>query len=255
MPLSYDYHIHTYLNGHSDPRQDVRTIIARADELGLERIAITEHIMETQDIDWVRQIRREAEQTPAKCTVLVGAEIDADRYGAKGRLVYERRDEFDIVLGSMHWFPGTDIMPHCMEMPPMDRGELVRRWGEQLLGLAANELVDVIAHPGAMIGSCLKQEEFAEDVLDYFRQAAELSAKHQIAWEMNRLLGWKLTAGQREAYYRIARLAAERGVRLIYGSDAHRPEDIGSLRFVDEVVEKVGGWQVLADWRLPRVSR
>src|SRR5512143_3535229 len=45
MTLSYDFHIHTSLNGHSDPAQTVPAIGARAEALGLEALAITEHVV------------------------------------------------------------------------------------------------------------------------------------------------------------------------------------------------------------------
>jgi len=38
MTLSYDFHVHTYLNGHSDPAQDVPTILAPRTRLASRRL-------------------------------------------------------------------------------------------------------------------------------------------------------------------------------------------------------------------------
>lgn len=241
----YDFHIHTYLNGHSDPAQDVPTILARADAIGLDAIAITEHIMEPSQIAWVRQVAADVSRASSSCRVIIGAEIDADPATGDGQLVFEPDDNIQLVLGSLHFFPGTRLMPHCGQIPDLPRAEIIRHWRKALLGLASNPKVDIIAHPGAMIANALPNEDFAPDVLETFAQAAQLSAQHGIAWELNRLIGAKLSPSQRQAYWQIPHIALDAGVNLVYGSDAHKPADIGSTVFVADIVAKLGGWDCL----------
>ena len=252
MTLSYDFHIHTWLNGHSDPAQDVPTILARADALGLETIAITEHVVEPVNIAWVRRIAGLVTRHPSTCRVIVGAEVDVDPGTGDGELVIEPDDGIGLVLGSLHYFPGTRLMPHCGQIPDIGRAEMISRWRRALLGMAANPGIDVIAHPGALIANALADEAFAPDVLETFAEAAALSARHGIAWELNRLIAAKLRPGQRLEYWRIPRIALDAGVSLVYGSDAHRPADIGSTAFVEDVVARLGGWGCLERPVLPR---
>ncbi len=242
MTLSYDFHVHTYLNGHSDPAQDVPTILARADALGLKTIAITEHVVEPENIAWVREIAALVARHPSACRVIVGAEIDVDPDKGNGELVIEPDGVVGLVLGSMHYFPGTRLMPHCGQIPCLARSEMIARWRKALLGMASNPRIDIIAHPGAVIANALPREVFAPDVLETFVAAAELSARHGIAWEVNRLISAKLRPEQRAEYWRIPRIALDAGVSLVYGSDAHRPGDIASTVFVEDVVARLGGW-------------
>ncbi len=252
MKPSYDFHIHTYLNGHSDPKQDVPTIIARAEELGLEMIAITEHVIEPANVAWVRQVAAQVAPRAARCRVIVGAEIDVDPGRGDGGLVIQPDPRIGLVLGSLHTFPGTKLMPHCGQIPDLGREEMISRWRRALLGMASNPRIDVIAHPGALIANALPHETFAPDVLETFAEAAELSARHGIAWEVNRLIAAKLRPGQRQEYWKIPAIALDAGVSLVYGSDAHRPADIASTAFVEDVAERLGGWSCLQRPVLPR---
>ena len=105
-----------------------------------------------------------------------------------------------------------------------------------------------MAHPGAMIGSALKTEPFPDDVLDVFDQAARLSAQAGIAWEINRLLGRKLpTDEHRQRYWMIPDIARRRGVKLVYGSDAHQIGHIAATDFAGDVLQTLGGPAVLTD--------
>ena len=54
--FNYDFHIHTELCGHA-PGQTVKKILLKADELGLETIAITEHVTNPDDIKNIDIIR------------------------------------------------------------------------------------------------------------------------------------------------------------------------------------------------------
>lgn len=251
----YDFHVHTYLNGHSDPAQDVSTILARAEALGLRAIAITEHVTEPAHVAWVQEIARLVERQRGSCRVIVGAEVDVDTDAGDGRLVVEPDGLMQLVLGSMHLFPGTRLMPHLGQPPDLSRRQIIDRWSRAFLGLASNPKVDIIAHPGALIGNALPAEDFAPDVLEVFAEAARLSAAHGIAWEVNRLIGAKLRPGQRARYWRIIEAALEADVSLVYGSDAHRPDDIASTVFVEDVMAELGGWARLENPRLPRRPR
>ncbi|MBN1436899.1 MAG: PHP domain-containing protein [Sedimentisphaerales bacterium] len=236
---NYDFHIHTVLCGHCDPAQTVPNILKQADALGLPTIAITEHIMQPSQRELIDIIRDQVQACEHNCEVLIGAEIDADSKHGDGSLVFDDPDGLDIILGSLHYFPGTDIMPHCQPMLPMDQTEIIARWSKALLGLAQNPIIDYIAHPGALIASALKCPNF-DNLLDTFTQAAQLSAQNNIAWEINNLIGMKLTEQQRPEYWRVLKTAQDQGVTLVFGSDAHRPSDLARHDFVSTLLPKLG---------------
>ena len=84
MGPAYDFHIHTVLCGHADERQQVPAIVARAEELWLEAITITEHIGQPEDMARIGQIRKELGALRPRCRVLVGGEVEADRFHVDG---------------------------------------------------------------------------------------------------------------------------------------------------------------------------
>lgn len=240
MNTTYDFHIHTVLCGHADERQQVPAIVARAEKMGLEAIAITEHIGQAEDMAQIQKIREELKNLNPSCRVMVGGEVDADRCHVDGRLaVVKNLDQLDLVIGTIHYLPGTDVMPHCQETPNILPEKILERWRSTLLGLVCNPAVNTLAHPGAMIANALPNDDWSNDVLAFFEEAAKLSVTHQTAWEINNLICHKLTIRQQESYWKIIQLAQDAGVQLVYGSDAHRPEDIGATDFVDSVVAKL----------------
>ncbi|MFH1613593.1 MAG: PHP domain-containing protein, partial [Planctomycetota bacterium] len=198
--FDYDFHIHTELCGHA-PGQTVKTIIEKTKELGLKMIAVTEHVFGPSDLKKLDIIRQEIRKHDSSCQVVIGAEVDVDRTVFDGRLTIEHRHDIDYILGTIHYLPGTEIMPHCEKLRPLGEKETFERWRSTLLGLVANPLVDTLAHPGAMIANAMPGDDFSNAVLDTFAQAAGISAKTGMAWELNNLTGWKLTPAQKEQYH------------------------------------------------------
>lgn len=237
---TYDFHIHTVICGHCDPDQTVANVLKAADQAGLAKIAITEHIMQPSQREHVEIIRDQVQACDHDCEVLIGAEIDADPQYGDGTLIFDDPTGLDIILGSWHTFPGTDIMPHCNPLPSsISENEIIETWGKAICGLAQNPMIDSIAHPGAMIASALKWPKF-DPLLDIFRKAANLSAKNNIAWGINNLIGIKLTPEQRTEYWKVLKVAQEEGVTLVFGSDAHRPCDVARHDFVSLVLDQLG---------------
>jgi len=250
--IDYDLHIHTNFVKHADRRQTIPTILSCAAERGLKLIAITEHVSRPDDLGRIETIRAQVSSAPTACRVFVGAEIDADRNFTDGRLVVDKRpDNVDFVIGALHFFPGTDVLPHCQPMPPLDPAHVFEQWRDTFLGLMANPIIDILAHPGALIANALDKTCFAPEVLDVFAQGAHLAARNDIAWELNNLIGAKLSAAQRQQYWRIIKIAC---AALTYGSDAHRPESIGKTDFVHEVLKKLPAVKLDGNLQLRSVS-
>ena len=238
--FNYDFHIHTELCGHA-PGQTVEKILVRADELGLDTIAITDHIFTPADLGNIERIRVEVGKYKTSCRVIIGAEVDADRNFWDGRLGLDNRHGLDYIIGTIHYLPGTDVMPHCQPERPLSAEETFTRWRSMLLGLVANPLIDTLAHPAAMIANALPDDDFPQKVIDVFAEAAQISAASGIAWELNNLTGHKLTEAQKRQYHKILQFALDAGVPLVYCSDAHRPADIAGTSFVSTVIENLNG--------------
>lgn len=240
LKFDCDFHIHTELCGHA-PGQTVAAIVNRVDELGLNAIAITEHICAPQDIAYINAIREQVAEYRGPCNITIGAEVEADRNFSDGRLALEDLDGLDYVIGSLHYLPGTDILPHCDSRRPLSTEDSFRVWRTTLLGVVSNSRVDTLAHPGAMIANIMNEEFLSENVLEVFAAAAELSRKNDIAWELNNLIYAKLSTSQAEEYYKVIQLAVDAKVNLIFGSDSHEIKDIGTSDYVSTILSRVAG--------------
>lgn len=252
--LKYDFHVHTELCGHA-PGQTIEKILKSADRLGLETIAITEHISSIEDMQNIDIIYSETQRHHSRCRVIIGAEVDVDRGHFDGRLVLDKRLGLDYIIGSIHYLPGTDILPHCDLTRPISAEETFIRWRPTLLGLVSSSIIDTLGHPGIMIANALDDKYFSRQVLEVFNEAAIISAKNGIAWELNNLSGAKLPEAHRQQYYQVIQLAVDAGVRLIYGSDAHSPENIGNLNFVSEILSKLVGAKGIENHLIPNPQK
>lgn len=236
--LNYDLHIHTEYCGHATG-MTVAAICRQADKLGLSTIAITDHIFQHSDHAKIEKIRTEARACQGHCKVYIGAEVDVNSAYVDGRLVTEMLDGLDIVIAGFHYVPTVGNYPKGPDDNSLAADEFMEAWTSTLLGIVSNPQVDVLAHPGRLLAAAMDLDVYFEDGLCVFEKAAVLSAKNNIAWELNELTGYRLGGYWQEQWWRIYQIGLDAGVKLVYGSDAHMPETIGMHNFVDLVREKL----------------
>ena len=237
--IDYDLHIHTAYCGHAPADMTVPTILARADELGLRTIAITDHVFCEDDLAKIEKIRAEADQTDSNCKVIIGAEVDVDWQYWDGRLVTDKLGEIDYVIGSLHFLPGVGNYPHTPADNPLGAELLFNRWKSSLFGLVSNPKVNTMAHPGRMVAASLDLDVWWPDVLAVYEEAAKLSAENNIAWELNELTGYRLSAYYQHLWHKISKIGYDAGVKLVYGSDAHMPDAISLQDFTQYVLDQL----------------
>jgi len=236
--INYDLHIHTAYCGHAEG-MTTEAIIKQAQLKKLKTIIITDHVFKIDDLKIIDKIREEAAATETSCNVIVGAEIDADGMRTDGKLVTDDIDNIDYIIGSIHYVPGLGNYPNSPEDCSLEPEELLDRWQSTLLGIVSNPKVNTLAHPGRMIASILEFDPFFEDMLAIFSQAAKISAKNNIFWEINELNGDKLSDEYKRSWYKIYEVALDEGVGLVFGSDAHKAEDIGKTTFSQRILRKL----------------
>lgn len=235
---NYDLHIHTEYCGHA-PGMTVTAICKQADRLGLTTIAITDHIFEHSDRVKIEKIRAEAKACQGHCRVYVGAEIDVDSDHTDGRLVTETYDGLDHIIAGFHYVPTVGNYPRGPQDNALAAEAFMEVWESTLMGVVSNPKIHTLAHPGRLLAASVDLDVHFDDALGVFEKAAALSAKNNIAWELNELTGYRLGGFWQEQWWQIYHIALEAGVKLVYGSDAHTPESIGMHNFVDLVREKL----------------
>lgn len=236
--IDYDLHIHTEYCGHA-AGMTVEAILNQAESLGLSAIAITDHIFQASDQEVIDKIRRDVAAYDPDLKVYVGAEVDVDADYADGRLVTDNLNDLDVVIAGFHYVPTVGNYPRGPQDNSLAADEFMELWQRSLLGIVNNSNVHILAHPGRLLAAAVDLDIYFDDALCVFEQAAKLSAKNNIAWELNELTGYRLSSQWQPQWYQIYEVALSEGVKLVYGSDAHTPEGICMHHFVDMVSEKL----------------
>jgi DNA polymerase (family 10) len=205
--LRGDLHMHTTA---SDGRADADTMARAARDAGLSYIAITDHsqslamangLDEHRAIEQARLVRALNERLDG-ITLLAGIECDIRPDGTMD-LADDCLAQLDIVIASIHSAFNQD------EAQMTDR----------LLRAISCPWVDVIAHPfGRLI---LKRDGYRFNFDLVTAAAVEAGVALEINSQIDRL----------DLDEHHARLARDRGVRLLIDSDAHSPAALGNTRW------------------------
>jgi DNA polymerase (family 10) len=205
--LRGDLHSHTT---ETDGKDDLASMAAAAAEAGLEYLAVTDHskalamangLDEARALAQADRIRR-LDSEGIGVRLLAGIECDIRQDGSMD-LADDCLAALDIVVASIH--SGFN----------QDRSQMTDR----ILRAIENPNVDIIAHPtGRLI---LRREPYPLDVETIFAAAAANGVALEINCQVDRL---DLNDGH-------ARLARERGVRLVVSTDAHSRTAFGRLRW------------------------
>jgi DNA polymerase (family 10) len=205
--LRGDLHMHTT---ETDGKDDLETMVLAARDAGLEYIAITDHskalamangLDETRVLAQAARIRALNQQIEG-IHVLAGIECDILPDGTMD-LAADCLAQLDIVIGSVH----TAIRQEEQEIT------------DRMLRAIEHPWVDIIAHPASRI--LLRREPSKLNL----EQIARAAARHGVALEIN------CHADRLDLSDVNARLARERGVKLVISSDAHSRSALAMKRW------------------------
>ncbi|MBN1795877.1 MAG: PHP domain-containing protein [Sedimentisphaerales bacterium] len=236
--MNYDLHIHTVYCGHAET-MTIDAILKCADELGLNTICIADHIYSPKEIDTPRRIREEVAAYKTNCRVLIGAEMDVSGLHSDGTLAAPIPRGLDYCLAAIHYIPGDGFYPRKIEDNPLSPKELLKRWRSTMLGVLNNKKINALAHPGRMVATSIDMDLYFDDVLEILTEAAEVAAANNILWEINEHDRNMVRQDYHNRWHEIYRIALDAGVKLIYGSDSHFPNEIGGNEFVSNILKKL----------------
>jgi len=232
-----DMHTHSRLCHHAigDPSD----YVARATEIGMDIIACTdhcpvpleydpEHRMAMISFDEYTELVRFAQQREG-IEVLFG--VEADYFPGLEDFLSEwvPRQNFDIVLGSVHYILGPDnqiIAPQqCLRNGCQDPWEIWQQYYSFLLKMIQTGAADVIAHfdlpkKNGHIPSERITHRLAFPVLKEI-------ARRGMALEIN-TSGYHHPIAEAYPSPQILEMAFDLGIPVTFGSDAHRPEHVAA---------------------------
>ncbi|MBF0532166.1 MAG: histidinol-phosphatase HisJ [Candidatus Omnitrophica bacterium] len=236
MKIISDYHMHTKLCGHADgePAQYVERALA----LGLTEIGFSDHAplvshrdpgitMDHSELPQYHQmIENIRAQYKGKIKIRTGIEADFLPGFETQTQALLGSYPYDYVIGSIHFIKrwGFDDPIQRQEWDNKDIDEVYREYYELLRQSAASGLFDVMGHVDVVKKFGHKP---SQPMIDDVKRTAQTFKKAGVAIELN-------TSGLRkpvkEMYPSLWSLEiyAAAGVPLTFGSDAHKPEEVGA---------------------------
>lgn len=211
-----DLHSHsTFVDG----KQSVTEMIEQAEACGISYYALTEHVRTSANKwwkDYVAEIKQARQNKKVK--VLIGMEANA--IGAPGNVdVTESmwRDA-EIVLGSVHGYYDDDTWEKIPD-GKLPRQKALDYEVQKTIGLAQNEKIDVLAHPGYIF-----ERHYGDFPMEALQDIALAAKKNNTAVEIT----YPFMAKPDE----YAKVLMEINPLVSIGSNAHTKEHIGCLKDV-----------------------
>lgn len=237
--LKTDFHIHTSLCHHAVGTME--QYVTAALEQGLERICFTDHVPLPDGFDpthrmllselpgYYDEVARLREFYQDRLEINLGLECEFMPGLEPWLEKVVEQSQLDYLLGSVHYLGPFGAQEPVFVMRPgnVSLEELEPPYWQQMEGLVASGLFDAVAHL-----DIFKQSGWqpGQRELPQITRVLDLMAKKNMALELNSS-GWDKPA-VKTAYpdLSLLELAKQRDIDVIYGSDAHAPEQVGRYR-------------------------
>jgi histidinol-phosphatase (PHP family) len=253
--IAVDYHTHHERCGHA--QGSIEDYIQAAIALGLEEIGISDHapiywlegdhplprtaMPRSQLEPYVEEVLALKRRYEGRIRVLLGLESDyAEGFDDTYREVLSRYP-FDYVIGSVHFCQGLHIYQQERWAGGADPSEVYPEYFRLVRESARSGLFDVLGHITAIMvlgprpPAALLEREFGE--------TARVLAETGVAIEVN-------TSGLRKGLPEpfpagdLLRRCTAAGVPVTYGSDAHRPSEVGyGLEVASRLIDPEKLWK------------
>lgn len=254
-----DLHIHTSYCGHA--KGSIEDMIESAIQRGFQEIGLSGHFPYPREFeepvpncvipndlfkDYVSEVERMRDQYQDRIITRFSVEVDylGDYIDAQRSMLNQL--SLDYIFGSIHIIDRVpiDYQEEVLVEHLPDLGGVQGMWEkywERMASLIESGICDVIAHldlPKKFNAATPENIDFAR--IEYI---LDLIKTNGLVLEIN-TGGIDRTASQ-EPYpsFEILNLAAQKGIEITLGSDAHHPEEIG--RHFEQILEPIKdlGWQ------------
>lgn len=243
MPASYDFHIHTTYLKCANETMTVPAILRRCEDLGLQTIAITDHLNSPEFLPQHELIKRDLAETETSLEVFFGAEVNVINAETGAVSIDQAQIEqggFELVIGGVH--------ASYYEQP--DKRGIIELQQRLMLAVVANPLIDVLVHPwwfgGAEFrpgGSMEWFRDMSDIPDDYARELGEAALAHNTAIEANWSAIWgnpQYSEEFKQGYNQYFKTIADTGVRISISTDAHDINMLDGIHPMQDVLDHLG---------------
>ena len=234
-----DYHTHTPLCKHAEGTR--LEYLRAAEKAQLREIGVSDHAPWPQgyDPDW----RMHSSEFPEYCRLIdemcsfksdieIKFAIEADWVPGKIEILKEQLSNhpFDYIIGSIHYtdeFPFDNPDKWQEIWTSHEKAEWIwHRYYELMLEMVSSDIFNIIGHfdlPKKFGSKCPESDIIKKTRKEIFKAATDLN----IAVEIN-TAGLRKPAKETYPALSILKEAAQQGVLLTFGSDAHSPNEVAA---------------------------
>ena len=235
MGLPADYHMHTPLCRHAtgEPTE----YAAQAVKLGIPEIGFSEHNpmirddyddwhMFQSDLDgYVEKVEKARRDHPQ---LVIKLALEVDYFPGQEEWIRDlsARHPWDYLIGAVHYVSDTWDFDNPKKISEWKRSNPFEVWTayfERLTKAAESGLFEIIAHADLCKKFCFYPKEDCTALFTRFLKAVK---KRDVAMELN-TSGLRKDCNEIYPSPQIVRLAAQTGVPITFGSDAHASDQVG----------------------------
>ena len=229
-----DYHIHTPFCGHAGG--EMEEYVLAAQELGLPEMGFADHLplfhiedptltMAQSDLPLYIDKVRELQEAHAGYPVRLGIEADYISTHLDDVAEALARYEFDYIYGSVHFIGGwgIDQSRFKFEFEKRDINEVYEAYFGLVMDAARTGLFDVMTHLDVVKKYGHRP---TKDMKPLYNEVAATLAKSNVAIELN-ASGLSRPVGEIYPSLEILEIMHGYGVPITFGSDAHKPSQVG----------------------------
>jgi len=228
-----DIHIHTYLCHHAEGQP--QDYLAYAETKSIPAICFTDHAptphnydvecrMSMDDFPFYQKMIKELKSSRTK--VLIG--IEADYYPGAEKFLSEwlPKQKLDLVIGSVHYINdwGFDNPKFADRWKKVDVEVIWEKYFELLCKLVDLHLFDIVGHLDVTKRFGFKPS--TDTIKQLAGKAMDKIAKAKMAIEIN-TSGLRRPVGEIYPSADLLKMARERNIPIVFGSDAHKPDEVG----------------------------
>ena len=259
-----DYHMHTPRCHHAEGR--VADYARAAVRAGLNEIGMSDHSpmpegftddwrMAMSELDdYIAEVRAARDAFEGRLVIRLGLEADF-RPGSEAAVAEMiRAHDWDYVIGSVHYIEGWDF-DNPDKLREWDGRNIEDAWCDYFELVAASArtgLFDIIGHPDLIKKFGHRAPEDSRRVNAAMEAMLQAVREAGCALEISSA-GLRKPVGEIYPHPRMIRRAAELGIPFAFGSDAHKPADVGhAMDACLSLLEECGVHEVCAFERRER---
>ncbi|MBQ3080371.1 MAG: PHP domain-containing protein [Clostridia bacterium] len=251
MKTTQDLHVHTHLSICAEPFATPEAYIEKALEIGLTSLGIADHLWDSavplDDHPWkgfygeqnyahTALSREEFAKIDTKgIRILFGAEGEYDPVNHGIGLTEEVCQKLDFLL-----IPNSHthmMMPKDYYEPKQKHADFMLKAYFDIINCPLSGYITSIAHPFAAVACKPYPSGDLYPLISYnqYKEAFDAAKEKSIAFEINTSGLLKYTKDEIKSLPRldVFRIAKECGCKFTFGSDAHQPESLESIRCAD----------------------